>query len=1067
MAARAKKSPLVPNTAASLSRLRKKIQGAQVQRLRASWGADGKPKIDQLRKEQRLGNDLLSVLLKQMSSKRARPSAEALDPLIRRMRSALFSCEDLFLEMQCLEDAVEEALRPSGPTDPAQTREIMPAVRRGLMPIVTAALCESAGVYEKIVKFGKRGFCLFDARGTIVSTNPKMDAFFGNASTIGKPLSAFLDAEGQKLVCRVLQKKPVDARRLVRMQLIPLKGETKPIGVELAPMALRAQRPGGFLCAVDLTEVERMEKELFGELPWGVAKLGLNGNFTYMNRVCLKILGIKTFAGLNVKSILPDAQNRKIVMKNLKDRKEKKLSNVYPLELCRLSDRKRIPVMIAATPLKDLDGKIVGSLSIIRDLTVDRAAEKIHNYITDNAEARKKVEVKKPHAGKTLSGNRMLSDQTTLMMAATALEVKDLLPFDFFIITRFSESMTHLRKFFFLYPNGEMESYVRWWEISQPLREEFRMLASSVGSAKTVVTEDYEAFLNQPQKRMLRDLPEYRWILQEGFKSALSHFVVQDRKLLASISLMSKKKTAYGEDHARTLGSLPLEKVVMAAIQSEQKSAENFRLKLLREIVENCAEVDQVAKVVVEGLGKGHVWEHIALYMIDEKEEKFQLLHQRNLGKATPLREPFTQPLTAGVLGYVHATRSQVLIQDKPSDTKFRDVYLASVPGMMSEFCMPIVIDEKVRWLLNIEDSNKNGFSPEEINELAALVEEVGRLLDRIWARHFLATTLDSASDVVFIANARGELENPNNEALLQLGYTKEEMGKIRLRDIIVEPEASRTISDSPAVSKMEVRLKRKNGKTYPVLLSASTMPWQFGGKVVTCTDRSLYMRVAELEYLGTMYHEIAVQTQTPLSLAFGWLQSLKNRNTEPAAIDTLDKVQRQLKKIEITYNRLALYDRAKGVLPYNEVLFSMSEIADSIKSTFPLPEAEKIVFQFSKSLPYLKGDLFQLNFCFESILSYFLRHLPPQETIQMNVSSAEDWVITRIKGFSPGSAAEHPQVTMAAGVADTLAQMALSRPVIEQFVRNNSGTMHHHHGRGYEQLFDIRLPAAKGEALT
>lgn len=1066
MTARAKKSTEVQNAVKALSGLRKKIQSAQVQRLKASWGADGKPKIDRLRKEQRRGDDILSVILKQMPSKRMRRAAPELDPVIRRMRSALFSCEDLFLEMKCLEEAVEEALRPSASTLPAQSREIMQAVRRGLMPLTAAILGDSFGVYEKIVKSGQRGFCLFDAQGKIISTNPKMDALLGTTAAGGKPLSAFLDARGQKLVRRVLQKQPVDARRLVRMRLIPQTGETKPLGVELAPMALRTRRPGGFLCAVDLTEVERMEKELFGEFPWGVARLGQNGEFTYMNKVCLKIFGIKGYAGLNVKNILPDAKNRKIVMKNIKDR-QTGLSNVYPVELCRLSDRSRIPVMIAATPLKDLDGRIVGSLSIIRDLTVDRAAESIHNYITDSAEALKKVKSNKLQAGKAVSGNLMLSDQTTLMMAATALEIKDLLPFDFFIITRFSESMTHLRKFFFLYPNGAMKSYVRWWEISKPLREVFRMRASSVTAAKTVVIEDYEAFLNRPQNRKLRDLPEYQWILQEGFRSALSHFIVQDRKLLASISLMSKKKAAYGDDHARTLGSLPLDKVVMAAIQSEQKSAENFRLKLLREIVENCARVDQVAKVVVEGLGKGHVWEHIALYMIDEKKEKFQLMHQRNLGKATPLREPFTQPLTAGVLGHVYRTRSQVLIQDKPSDENFRGVYLASVPGMMSEFCMPIVIDEKVRWLLNIEDSNKNAFSPEEIDELTALVAEVSRFLDRIWARHFLSTTLSSASDVVFIANARGGIENPNPEALRQLGYTEAEMEKIGLRDIIVEPEASKTISDSPAVSKMEVSLRRKNGKTYPVLLSASTMPWEFGGKVVTCTDRSLYMRVAELEYLRTMYHEIAVQTQTPLSLAFGWLESLKNQGAGPSAIDTLDKAQRQLKKIEITYNRLALYDRAQGVLPYNEVLFSMSEIAESIKSTFPLPEAEKIVFQFSRPLPYLRGDLFQLSFCVESILSYFLRHLPPEETIRVNVASAEEWVITQIRGFFPGPAAEHPHAAMPAGVANTLAQMALSRRVIEQFVSNHNGTVHHRHGRGYEQIFDIRLPADQGEALT
>jgi len=1062
MAARPKKSIKSPKPVQALSRLRREIQRAQVDRLKASWGSDGKSKIDILLREQRRGNDLLSVLLKQIPEKKSKSETKNLQPVIHRMRSSFFSSDDLFLEMKCLEDAVEDAFRNAGQTDPAQNLETMQAVRKGMMPLMAAIVRETAGVYEKIVKFGQRGFCLFDAKGKVISTNLEMDRFFGTASAVGKPLRSFLDSEGKTLVGRVLKNKSIDTRQLGRMKLIRQNGESKTLGVELAPMAVHAQRPGGYICAVDLTEPVRVETELFENFPWGVARLGLNGEFTYMNPVFLKILGIKGYSGLNVKAILPDAKTRRLVMENLKHR-QAGLSNVYPIELCRQSDRKMVPVMIAAMPEKDLHGKIVGSLSIIRDLTVERAEDNIHSYITDSAEARRKVESKKLQPKKVVSGNLMLSDQTTLMMTAAALEVRDLLPYDFFIITRFSESMTHLRKFFFLYPNGQMKSYVRWWEISNPLREGFRKMARTLASAKQVVIEDYEEFLSLPQNRILRDLPEYQWIIEEGFKSSLSHFVVHDKKLLASISLLSKKKMAYGKDHARMLASMPLDKVVMVAIQSEQKCAENFRLELLREIVENCARVDQVAKVVVEGLGKGHLWEHIALYMIDEKEQKFRLLHQRNLGNATPLREPFTQPLRAGVLGYVYRTRKHVLIQDKPGDKNFRDIYLGSVPGMMSEFCMPIVIDEKVRWLLNLEDSNKNAFSIEEIKDLTSLMDEVSRFLDRIWARHFLSTTLDNSSDIVFMTNAQGYIEDPNIEAHRQLAYTKKEMARIKLRDIIVEQDAAEIIINSPVICKMEVTLRRKNGSSFPVLLSASTLPKEFGGKVMTCTDRSLYKRVEELEYLGKMYHEIAVQTQTPLSLAFGWIESLKIQNAGQTARDTLDKVQRQLKKIEITYNRLALYNQVEGVIPYNEVLFSMSEIAAHIKSTFPLPEAEKIVFQLTEPLPNLKGDLFQLNFCFDSILSFLLRHLPPEETIKVNVSCVEDDVIAQIRGFLPRPSAEHQQMNqLTTGVAKTLAQMALSREVIEQFVSNNSGTLTSRLGKGYEQLFEIRLPVAR-----
>jgi PAS domain S-box-containing protein len=1055
------------NTAQSLKRLRRDIREVQVERLRATWGAKGKAKIDLLLREQRQENDLLSVLIRRMPRKSPGPDAIGLEHVIRRMRSALFSAEDLFVEAACLEDAVEDVLEGSEEPVRAQTRGAVREAKTRLRTLVGAVLRETSGVCEQIVKIGQRGFCLLDAGGKIVSTNPQMDRLLGTASAQGRALKSFLDSEGRSIVGKVLKGKAAGKPRLLRMELMGEKGGVKTVGVEVAPMTMSPGRQGGYFCAVDLTQPVRMETELFNNFPWGVARLRLNGDFIYMNPAALKTMGLKSCRGLNVRGILPDAKNRRTVIDSLR-RRRAGLSDEYPVELQRPADRRRVPVMIAAMPERDLHGRVVGSLAIIRDQTVEQAAERIHTYITSSAEAARKIESRNMNAGEAISENLMLNSQTTLMLAATVMEVQDILPFDLFIITRFSESMTHLRKFFFLYPGGRIHSYVRWWMISDPLRERYRQMTRIVRSSKPDVVGDYEDFLNQPQNRVLRDLPEYRWVLQEGFKSAMNQFVVHEGKLLASIALLSKKKMAYGENHVRIFSSLPLEKVVLVAIQSEEKAAETFRLKLLREIVETCESVGQVAKVVVEGLGKGHLWDHIALYMIDEKRREFRLLHQRNLGKATPLREPFRQPLTVGILGRVYKTGRHVLIQDKPNDPEFRDVYLASVPGMVSELCLPIVIGGKTRWLLNIEDANQNAFSAEEVGELSALLGEVCSVLDRIWVRHFLLTTLNRASDLVFMTNPQGFLEYPNLEALRQLEYTEEEMSKTRLEEVIAGAEDAEAVYSSPSVRSREVRLRRRDGSTFPALLSASTLPEELGGRVMICKDITIFKRVEELEYLKKMYHEISVQTQTPLSLAFGWLQSLKARSGDRTLTDTLEKALRQLRKVEITYDRLALYDQEKGILPYNEVLFGMPEIVDHLRATFPVPETDKMVFHLHPPLPYLKGDLFQLNFCFESILSFLLRHLPPEEKIHMDVSCAKRWVLTQVRGFLPKAAAEAPRADQASdGVSRTLAQMALSSNVIEQFLRNHNGSIAVRPGKGYARIFDIRLPAAGEEALT
>jgi PAS domain S-box-containing protein len=317
------------------------------------------------------------------------------------------------------------------------------------------------------------------------------------------------------------------------------------------------------------------------------------------------------------------------------------------------------------------------------------------------------------------------------------------------------------------------------------------------------------------------------------------------------------------------------------------------------------------------------------------------------------------------------------------------------------------------------------------------------------------------------VANVQGHLENPNEATAHLLKYTQEEIAGLQLGDLIADEDTVADIVRATSIQAKEVRLKCKNGQEIPVLISVSTLPKEFGGKVMICKDLSLYKRVEELEYLGKMYHEIAVQTQTPLSLAFSWVHALRDQSSDRPAIETFEKILRQLKKIEITYDRLALYDHARGVLPFNPVLCRMSEIVSYIRSAFPASETDKIEFHLDESLPYLKGDLFQLNFCFESILSYLLRHIPPKKCIRFDVSVVNDAVVIQIIGLLPNPKDEARLPGQPSPVvSETLARMALGSDVIERFIENHGGSMVRRMSDGYEQVFDITLPAHREEAL-
>jgi len=159
---------------------------------------------------------------------------------------------------------------------------------------------------------------------------------------------------------------------------------------------------------------------------------------------------------------------------------------------------------------------------------------------------------------------------------------------------------------------------------------------------------------------------------------------------------------------------------------------------------------------------------------------------------------------------------------------------------------------------------------------------------------------------------------------------------------------------------------------------------------------------------------------------------------------DTLDKALKQLSKVEMTYRRLALYDKQEGVLPYTEMLLSISEVVDYVLSEFPESERNRIAENRQEKLPYLRGDLFQLTFCLEAILSFLLRYLPLDEKIDFRVFSEEGWVIMKLSGFLPPDRGPEEFAAQKA-LSETIMQMALGDEVIRDSssitTRENSTT--------------------------
>jgi PAS domain S-box-containing protein len=466
-----------PETLEWLIRHSSEIQGTWLDLLREEWGEGGSFKVDLLVQEQENKKDLLSILVNQMSGN-AEDEREGREAVVDRVRSENYSVEDFLKEVECLENSFEEVLKLPREHPEIQNLKILNQVRRRLGSLLRVTVQESCGVYENIVESGARGFCLFKADGTIVAANEAMKRLLDTRSTSGRQVESFFDIRVRALIREILSFDKTGAPLMCRASLHTDQGAVIPVGVEIGPVIFQGEVKAGYLCAVNLSSVDRAEKELLDRFPVGVSRQTLKGGeFTYMNPAALRLLGLERWEGMTLRDILPDDENYSIVSNHLEKRREG-LRDEYEIEITRPKDPKRIPVSIAAVPETDLHGKITGSIAIIRDLRLEKAADKIHNDIASSRNALK-------------------------MLTKIIQDVSEVIRFDRFIITQYNADMTHLRDFFSYDPTGNrIESNIRWWPIPTVLLNNLRYRGVSH-------IDNFEEFLNQPGSKVLKTLPEF------------------------------------------------------------------------------------------------------------------------------------------------------------------------------------------------------------------------------------------------------------------------------------------------------------------------------------------------------------------------------------------------------------------------------------------------------------------------------------------------------------------------------------------------------------------------------
>jgi PAS domain S-box-containing protein len=773
---------------------------------------------------------------------------------------------------------------------------------------------------------------------------------------------------------------------------------------------------------------------VFDNSPVGILRVDTDLNIVYANRVMLGIAGLVDWQGKRIQDIVSDQRSLNLINAKFVNRL-KGLTEEYEMEITRADDGKKIPVAVAAMPLLDSRGEVTGAVSIIRDTSLDKAIQSFDKRLK-------------------------LCTTSADVLREIAVQAEKLIPYDYCAASIYSNDLKRVRAIFTYAAHADFQSHTRWYSLG----------------------EHHSELLEEREVSVINDLPEYftqrgmeiqhnRTIvsfLEQGFRSVIRYPVFREGRLIASFTFSSREVGAFTSSHAQIVRSLPIDSALITALHYELTADLKFRFELLKEVV-SCKSNRRLSGILVKRISAHYGWANVSIFDVDEFGKALRLNTQKSLSRRFSIPRNYTQPLDEGLLGHAYKLQQAVNVGNVSLDETFSKLFIRACPLTVSELCIPILVDGKITSILNVEDPQENAFSPEEVESLRVLLTEAGAAFERIRADNLHIAAFETTPSAVFFIDRAGLIQKANSAAYKLLGSRSPLEGSY-LEDLFEDHALAQAFLAAENPVSREAKLLRKDKSVVTVLIGGSDLGAEFEGeRLISARDLHGHIRSEETIFLNQLFYELATQYKTPLSLVFNWLQNLQSHVVEASVLDVLEKAILQLNKVELTFDRLALFDTSKATPQYSASLLRINNFLGSLIDEFPVAERRRIRVASGQDLDSVLvwGDAFQLSFVFKSILGYFLRSSSWEESVSIQCKTGMDGISFLISGPSTNLMSNMTGRRSSDRVLKrALWEMALAEEVIRQFVQNHDGAFGEELAEEGKRCFRINLPTASKERL-
>ena len=784
----------------------------------------------------------------------------------------------------------------------------------------------------------------------------------------------------------------------------------------------------------------------------GIIVIGLDHVVRFANAEALRILGATEYLGRTFDEAIANKESYKSLIAELEARQRGVIGS-YEIEIKRQSDLKTVPVSITGIPLRDRDNEIIGSLGVLKSLEIEEAVSAVEG----------------------LNSN---TEQTSGLIVKVSEYLCRTFPADAVLVTRYSRRYGHANPFL-LYrfehrtpvepnasaePNVLVERQKRWI----PLNPEQQ---NWVDSSSVVAIDDIADYMEKGiWKNKCNDAMIER-LLADGYTCSLTRPIRRRGRVVGMISLLRKGGRKFDKSAEEIISVLPLDAAVVHEIDAVDRDQHERRFKLLQEL-SRCSSARSAAKILATRLVQIFAWSHVSIFRVDYVNKQIRMVAQHWSDEdGAMLPEGYHQGLHDGVLGRVVDTKQAQFVPDVNKDRDYLFNFRSDVGApLKSEACCPIIWgDRRVRWIINIEDSDENAFSEEEISWLKNVASEVGGMMESLGAIEFYSECFRNTSEATIVADVEFDIKKANPAAARLLGYAsardiqgsmksllQDERDFARLQQLPNQEAAEfflrygsrdapqsalfldslNAIADTALASDCQNQASAEKDKTrwISVSIARTELPPDLGGSIFVLTDTRVIRDTVKREVLAKATYDVAVETRTPLALAMTALSRVSDSAPREIA-DTIGKALSYLARVDLGFKKLALFNESVAISPHKGRVDLQAEL-DALVAGLPPSLQPSISISPAPGPVVVLADHFQVALLFEIVLTLLVRRVAEESPFDVSVVAGHDAAVVCFRAFV--RADTHRDRRM----ADIRGELAVCEPLIRRLAANNEATV-------------------------